>query len=66
MIKQIKITFIVSLFFAALFAEEITRVLQNGHNGYVGCTDSYLYRVGAIPSSDTMNFGDAEELKTAN
>jgi len=64
--KKIKITCIVSLFFAALFAEEVTKVLQNGINGYAGCTDSYLYRVGAIPSSDTMNFGDVEDLKTAN
>lgn len=66
MAQRIQILFSVFICFTSLFAEDITKVLQNGLNGYTGCTDSYLYSIGAIPSSVNMNFGDDELLKTAN
>ena len=49
-----------------LFADEITKVLQNGLNGYNDCMDSYVYRKGDDPSSVDQNFGDNPYLMTAN
>ena len=54
------------LLIAASYADEVVIVLQNGRNSYTGCTDSYLYSVGAVPETVNMNFGDADRLKTAN
>ena len=47
-------------------AEDITRVLQNGLNGYQGCTDSYMYRAGLDSSTFYQNHGNEELLLTAN
>ncbi len=61
----ISLQLILSLLFS-IHAEDVTKVLQNGLNGYSGCTDSYIYRMGADPESVNMNFGSNELLKTAN
>ena len=54
------------LIIAAANAEDVTKVLQNGLNGYDGCVDSYLYRSGLDSSTYTQNFGNEEYLITAN
>jgi hypothetical protein len=47
-------------------AEDVTKVLQNGLNGYDGCIDSYLYRSGLDSSTFTQNFGNDIYFLTAN
>ncbi len=47
-------------------ADEISKVLQNGFNGYSGCVDSYLYRKGDDPSSVDQNYNDNPYLMTAS
>ena len=57
---------ILFLFIYSGNAADVTKVLQNGLNGYDGCSDSYLYRSGLDSSTFTQNFGDEEYIITAN
>ena len=57
---------ITSFFICIGNAADVTKVLQNGLNGYDGCYDSYLYRSGLDSSTYTQNFGDEEYIITAN
>lgn len=43
-----------------------TVTYQNGLSGYDGCSDTYLFSVGANPATQKFNFGRSELLKTAN
>ncbi len=47
-------------------ADDITKVLQNGLNGYEGCTDSYMFKTDDDSSSFTKNFGSENFLVTAH
>ena len=47
-------------------AQPVTKVLQNGLNSYNSCFDSYLYRLGTDPSTFSQNFGNDNNLMTAN
>lgn len=57
---------VIFLFICIVNAEDVTKVLQNGLNGYAGCVDSYLYRSGLDSSTFTQNFGNEEYIITAN
>lgn len=53
----------ISSLFTFLFAAESTVVLQNGIDGYNGCSDSYLESVGEAPVTTPQ--GTSNSLKIA-
>lgn len=48
----------------SIFAETITKVLQNGKEGYEGCKDSYNYSM--YPEYFDENFETSERLFNHN
>ncbi len=56
------------LFFFIYNAEawDVTKVLQNGLNGYNGCFDSYIHKSEDDSSMFTQNFGNDSCLSTAD
>ena len=53
----------IAAFVAFAFAAEETVILQNGLNGYAGCTDSYGEMSKGNNESST-NYGNAADLMT--
>lgn len=47
--------------FRTAYSENFTTVLQNGINGYQGCTDAYLYN-----NQSNTNFGNSDRLYVAS
>lgn len=66
MLLKIQIFLLIILAIFSLSAEDITKVLQNGLNGYQGCTDTYIYRSGLDSSTFYQNHGSEEFLRTAS
>ena len=46
-----------------LFADEVTKILQNGLEGYDGCNDSYLYNQIDSPDYQNENHGAENTLR---
>lgn len=53
--------FLLFIAFQFSMADEVTKMLQNGENGYNGCTDSYTYSL--FPDK---NHGSDEKFFTYN
>lgn len=60
------IVLILFFFICNIEAWDVTKVLQNGLNGYDGCFDSYMYRSGLDSSTFIQNFGNDIYILTAN
>ncbi len=60
------ILLLMTVFCGYTYTEDVTKVLQNGLDGYSGCFDSYVLRTEDDSSTFTQNYEDSVYLSTAD
>ncbi len=60
------ILLVMTIFCWYTYTEDVTKVLQNGFNGYNGCFDSYVLGTEDDSSTFTQNYEGSVYLSTAD
>lgn len=61
-VLKLSVAYFLIFFSAHLLAQTTTLTLQNGTNGYDGCSDAHVWDGYYENSLDNENFGEEEDL----